>query len=151
VPEAHLLLMGHPNEARYRDEVARLGLASSVTLTGRIEYQDTARYLALGDVGVSPKHASTEANGKVLHYMACGLPAVAYDGPVSRALMGDDGALVPMRDTVALAEACVGLLRDPGERARRGRALRERAVEAFSWPALGARLLDVYRACLDER
>jgi glycosyltransferase involved in cell wall biosynthesis len=151
VPDAHLLLMGHPNEKRYRGEVARRGLAGSVTLTGRIEYQDTARYLGLGDVGVSPKHASSEANGKILHYMACGLPAVAYDGPVSRELMGEAGTRVPMRDVKALAAACAALLLDAGERERRGRTLRERAVAEFGWPALGKRLLEIYRACLDER
>ncbi len=150
VPDAHLLLMGHPNEAHYRAEVTRAGLAASVTVTGRIPYDETPRHLALGDVAVSPKHASTEANGKLLHYMACGLPAIAYDGPVSRELLGEAGLLVPMRDVKGLAAACVALLDDPGECRRRGRALRERVVAEFAWPALGQRLLDVYRACLRE-
>lgn len=148
VPGAHLLLMGYPNEERYRAEVARRGLAGSVTVTGRIDYHETSRYLALGDIGVSPKHASTEANGKLLHYMACGLPAVAYDGPVSRELMGEAGSFVPMRDVKGLAAACAALLSDPGERKRRGEALRARAVAEFGWPALGKQLLEVYHSCL---
>jgi glycosyltransferase involved in cell wall biosynthesis len=151
VPNAHLLLMGHPNEERYSAEVTRRGLAGSVTVTGRVDYLETARYLALGDIGVSPKHASTEANGKLLHYMACGLPSVAYDGPVSRELMGEAGTFVPMGDVKALAAACAALLADPDERQRRGRALRERAVAEFEWPGLAKRLLEVYRACLEER
>jgi glycosyltransferase involved in cell wall biosynthesis len=145
VPDAHLLLMGYPNVERYGEVVRRRGLERSVTLTGRIDYREAPRYLALGDVAVSPKHASTEANGKLLLYMASGLPAVAYEGPVARELLGEAGRLVPLRDVDALADACATLLADPAERKRRGEALRERAVAQFGWPALGRQLVEVYR------
>ena len=118
-----------------------------MTVTGPIDYRETPRYLALGDGAVSPKHASTEANGKLLLYMACGLPVVVYDGPVARELLGDAGTLVPMRDVPALAAACAALLDDGAERKRRGDALRRRAVAEFGWPALGRRLGDVCQAC----
>ena len=95
VPDAHLLLMGHPNLERYREAVMRLGLGGSVTVTGPIDDRETPRYLALGDVAVSPKHTSTEANGTLLLYMACGLPVVVYDGPVARELLGDAGRWSP--------------------------------------------------------
>jgi glycosyltransferase involved in cell wall biosynthesis len=150
-PDAHLLLMGFPHEARYRGIVAARGLEGSVTVTGRIDYQDAPRYLALGDVAVSPKRSATEANGKLLNYMATGLPTVAYDGPVAREILGDAGLLVPLGDVPALARACAALLADAGERKRRGEALRERAVAEFGWPALAGRLMEVYRVCLDER
>jgi glycosyltransferase involved in cell wall biosynthesis len=151
VPDAHLLIMGHPNVERYRAKAAELTPPGSVTLTGRIAYGDTPRYLALGDVGVSAKHVSTEANGKLLNYMAMALPSVAYDGPVSRELLGEAGVFAPMRDVRALAAALAGLLRDPHEQKLRGQALRERVVAQFGWPALGRRLVDVYRTCLEER
>ena len=151
VPDAHLLLMGYPNVERYRARATELAPPGSVTLTGRIDYREIPRYLALGDIAVSPKHVSTEANGKLLNYMAMGLPSIAYDGPVSRELLGEAGVYAPMRDVRALAAAMAGLLRDPHEQKLRGQALRERAVTHFGWPALGRRLVDVYRSCLEER
>jgi glycosyltransferase involved in cell wall biosynthesis len=151
VADAHLLLMGYPNDDRYRRVVAERGLQASVTVTGRIDYREAPRYLALGDVAVSPKRSATEANGKLLNYMATGLPTIAYDGPVAREILGDAGVLVPLGDVSALASGCAALLADAGERKRRGEALRERAVAEFGWPALGGRLVEVYRACLDER
>jgi glycosyltransferase involved in cell wall biosynthesis len=149
-PDAHLLLMGYPDEERYRRLVARRELGESVTLTGRIDYREAPRHLALGDVGVSPKRSGTEANGKLLDYMATGLPTVAYDGPVSREILGDAGVFVPRGDTVALGSALADLLADAGERKVRGQALRERAVSLFAWPALAGRLVELYRACLAE-
>jgi glycosyltransferase involved in cell wall biosynthesis len=145
VPDAHLLLMGYPNEDRYRGRVTSAGLAGSVTVTGRIDYGEAPRYLALGDVAVSPKRSATEANGKLLNYMATGLPTIAYDGPISREILGEAGVLVPLGDTTALGTACVELLADGGECKWRGQALRERAVAEFGWPALGRRLLALYR------
>jgi glycosyltransferase involved in cell wall biosynthesis len=145
VPDAHLLLMGYPDEARYRARVESAGLGRTVTVTGRIDYREAPRYLALGDVAVSPKRSATEANGKLLNYMATGLATLAYDGPVSREILGDAGVLVPLGDVAALGAACADLLGDAGERKWRGQALRERAVAEFGWPALGRRLLAVYR------
>jgi glycosyltransferase involved in cell wall biosynthesis len=148
VPEAHLLLMGYPNEDRYRARVAARGLAGSVTVTGRIDYGQAPRYLALGEVAVSPKRSTTEANGKLLNYMAAGLPTVAYDGPVSRELLGEAGLRVSWGDTAQLADACVSLLADPREGKSRGQTLRDRAVTEFGWPSLARRLVDVYAALI---
>ncbi len=145
VPNAHLLLMGYPNEDHYRQAVVEAGLRDSVTVTGRIDYAEAPRHLALGQVAVSPKRSATEANGKLLNYMASGLPTVAYDGPVARELLGDAGVRVPMGDTAALAAAIARLLEDPIERGRLGRAARERVLSEFGWPALAGRLTDVYR------
>jgi glycosyltransferase involved in cell wall biosynthesis len=145
VPDAHLLLIGHPNEARYRDVVARAGLDGSVTVTGRIDYREAPRYLALGEVAISAKRSATEANGKLLNYMATGLPTIAYDGPVAREILGEAGVFVPPGNTTALSAACVALLEKAGERKWRGEALRERSVAAFSWPRLADRLVEIYR------
>jgi glycosyltransferase involved in cell wall biosynthesis len=145
VPDAHLLLMGYPNEARYRSRVTEAGLGASVTVAGRIDYALAPRHLALATVAVSPKRSATEANGKLLNYMAAGLPTVAYDSPVAREILGDAGLLAPMGDVAALARALATLLDDPAECRRRGDALRDRAVAEFGWPHLARRLLDVYR------
>jgi glycosyltransferase involved in cell wall biosynthesis len=150
VPDAHLLLMGYPNVARYRNVVAGAGLDGSVTITGGIDYREAPRYLALGDVAVTPKRSTTEGNGKLLNYMAAGLPTIAYDTPIAREVLGEAGVLVPLGDTAALATACVTLLEDAGERKWRGQALRERAVATFSWPMLAGRLVEAYRDAVKE-
>jgi glycosyltransferase involved in cell wall biosynthesis len=147
IRNAHLLLMGYPNDDRYRERVRAAGLGDSVTVTGRIAYDEAPRWLGLGAVAVSAKRSATEANGKLLNYMACGLPTVAYDGPVAAEILGEAGVRVPLGDTDALAAACADLLADPDECSRRGRALRERALSEFGWPALARRLVGVYQDC----
>jgi glycosyltransferase involved in cell wall biosynthesis len=99
---------------------------------------------------VSAKHVSTEANGKLLNYMAMGLPVVAYDGPVSRELLGEHGVFVPMRNVPALGAALARLVRDPQEQKLRGQALRERVVARFASSTLAGRLLEVDRGVLGK-
>jgi glycosyltransferase involved in cell wall biosynthesis len=130
-PDAHLLVMGFPHVEHYRQMAAALGLAGRVAFTGAIAYEDAPHMLALGDVAVAPKISATEGSGKLLSYMAMGLPTVAFDTEVSREYLGDAGRLAPAGDAAALAQALRELLDDPAERAAMGRRLRQRAVERF--------------------
>ena len=151
MPAAHFLLMGYPDEDRYRAMVAARGLQSAVTLPGRVPYSDAARYLSLGMVAVSPKLSTTEANGKLLNYMACGLATVASDTPVNRELLGEAGVYVPVNNVPALAGAIAALLVDDDRRTRLGHALRQRAETEFSWPALAGRLIDIYESARERK
>ncbi len=144
VPDAHFLIMGYPNEEAYREQVAARGLTAHVTLPGRIPYAEAADYLTLGSVAVSPKQSLTEANGKLLNYMACGLPTVASDTRVNRDLLGEAGVYVPVGDAGALATGLAALLRDPARGSAAGAALRARVERTFAWPALASRLAGIY-------
>lgn len=150
-PDAHLLVLGYPNEERYRAEAKARGLDSTMTFPGRVPYAEAARWLCLGDVAVSPKRSMTEANGKLLNYMGCGLPVVASDTPVNRELLGESGLFAPVGDAEAFATQIATLLADPVRAGQVGAALRQRAETMFAWPALAARLESVYREAMAER
>ena len=145
VPDVHFLVMGYPNEAHYRGKVRTLGLQDVVTCPGRVPYEDAARWLSLGDVGVSPKKSLTEANGKLLAYMGCALPVVASDTPINRDLLGEAGWYAPVGDAGALASAITGLLLDEPRGRRLGASLRHRAETMFAAPLLADRLHRIYQ------
>lgn len=140
----HALIMGFPGEDAWRAQAAEMGLASHVTFTGGIPYDLAPAYLGLGDIAVSPKMSETEGNGKLLNYMAAGLPTVTFHTPVAQEILGDLGVYARPGDSTDLAQALAALVRDPGLRAERGRLLRQRAIDAFSWRATGQRLADIY-------
>jgi len=147
VPNAFLLLMGYPNEERYRARANAMGLADSVRVSGRIPYEAAPRYLTLGDIAVAPKRSQTEANGKIYNYMACGLPTVAFDTVVNRDILGDLGAYVrEMEDISGLSEAIVTLLRDDQKRKALSERVREKAVRDYSWDGVAERIAQAYEA-----
>ncbi len=99
--DVHFLIMGFPAEHRYRQMAGRLGVAEHTTFTGKIPYQQARDFLALGDVAVAPKLSATEGSGKILNYMAMGLPTVAFDTPVSREYLGDLGIYATPGDSAS--------------------------------------------------
>jgi glycosyltransferase involved in cell wall biosynthesis len=144
VPQAHFLVMGYPDEDKYRKKAHDLDIADHVSFPGRIDYDQAARYLALGQVAVGPKLSETESNGKLYNYMACALPTVAFDTPPSKEILGDLGVYAPRGDTGALADAIVGLLQDPAGARGLGQKLRERVVTRFSWQNTARQLMKAY-------
>jgi glycosyltransferase involved in cell wall biosynthesis len=92
----------------------------------------------------------------ILEGMAAGLPLVATDiGGVKELLLRDPdrpaGVIVPPADPEAMAEAILGLIRDP-ERARSmGGVGRRRAETCFSAEVATERHLEIYRRALGSK
>lgn len=145
---AHFLIMGFPSIDHYQSMADSLGLTDCVTLPGKIPYDQAALWLSLGDVAVSAKVSSTEGSGKLLNYMALGLPIVAYDTPVHREYLGDCGVYVPTHEVVGLAEAIWELCQNAPRRAELGQQLRQRVETLFTWTQAAERIDAVYDACI---
>jgi glycosyltransferase involved in cell wall biosynthesis len=142
--DAHLLIAGWPAEHAYRVRAAEMGLAPYTTILGRQPYEEMPRLLRLGTVAVSPKLSESEANLKLLGYMAAALPVVVYDTRVNREYLGPLGSYAPPRDLAAYVERLAELLGDPARAAAQGQALRRRALQHYDWEAAGREIAAIY-------
>jgi glycosyltransferase involved in cell wall biosynthesis len=148
--DVHFLIMGFPSVEHYQLMAHNLGVANHTTFTGKIPYQHARDYLALGDVAVAPKLSATEGSGKILNYMAMGLPTVAFDTPVSREYLGDHGIYATPGDTGSLAQALLeSLSADPDP--QRGSRLRRLAANVYSWDRAAETILRAYDAVCQRR
>jgi len=139
--DVYLLLMGFPGIDIYQQKAVDLGIQDRVIFTGRVSYRASAPlYLALGDVAVSPKLSLTESAGKLLNYMAVGLPTVAFDTPVAREYLGIQGFLAERGNVKSLAKQLLIALESP----QTGMPLRQRAVQQFSWRAASETIVAAY-------
>ena len=143
-PNVHFLIMGFPSVEIYQSLAQNLGVADHVTFTGKIPYEQAPSYLGIGDVAVAPKMSTTEGSGKLLNYMAMGLPTVAFDVPVSREYLGDLGIYAQPGDTSSLALALETALDRKDASQALGLALRERVIQRHSWSVAGESILEVY-------
>ena len=152
--DVHLLLMGFPSVDFYRQRAAALGVSEFVTFTGRIPYAEAPAYLALGDVAVAPKLSLTEGAGKLLNYMAVGLPTVAFDTPVAREYLGSHGVFAVTGDAESLAAHLLACLFPPPNAPDRpritGQQLRERAIQQYSWEQAGCQIIQTYQHLLGD-
>ncbi|MGH2544108.1 MAG: glycosyltransferase family 4 protein [Ardenticatenaceae bacterium] len=142
--DLHFLIMGFPNEERYLQMARDLGIGDHTTFTGRLPYEQAARHLRLGDVAVAPKLSTTEGCGKLLNYMAVGLPTVAFDTPISREYLEHWGSYAEKMTAGSFAAALRELLESRHEWSAIGNALRARARSRFSWEEAGHRISEVY-------
>ena len=143
--DVHFLIMGFPGVDYYWHLAQQKGLAGHVTFTGKVPYHQARDMLALGDVAVAPKLSATEGNGKILTYMAMGLPVVAFDTPVSREYLGADGIFAAPGDPLALAQALLdSLSQTPEKRRGQGERLRQLALSSYSLRHVSEKLLQAY-------
>jgi len=143
-PSVQFLIMGFPAVEVYRERAQRMGLNDHVTFTGRIPYEQAPSFLSIGDVAVAPKTSATEGSGKLLNYMAMGLPIVSFDVPVSREYLDGLGMYAQPGDASSLAEALEAALTDPARSQALGQRLRQRVVERYSWTAASQSIIDTY-------
>lgn len=83
----HFLIVGYPVD-ELDGYLNKQGLAGLCTLTGRVEFQKLPNYLQLSDIAIDPKfNDAGEGSGKILNYLACGLPVLAFDTQNNRSFL----------------------------------------------------------------
>jgi len=129
-----------------------LALDDQVRFTGRIPDAEVEVTLATADVCVSPDPLNplndVSTMNKMLEYMACARPIVAFDLREHR-FSAAEGALYarPNRDE-DLADKISQLLDDPEQRARMGDYNRRRFLERMAWEHNAGDLVRAYeRLC----
>ncbi len=148
--QIHFLIMGFPNVDRYRAMARDYEVTDCVTFTGKVKYDDAPLMLAAGDIAITAKISTTEGSGKILNYMALGLPVVAFDTHVHREYLDELGVWVEAHDVAGLAKAVADLAHHPAERARIGGLVRERIEKRFTWSAAVKQIESIYRKLITE-
>lgn len=145
--DAELVMLGSvPDDMRRF--VERIAAADpTIRLMGFVK--DTVRFYHESSVFVLP--SLSEGSAKVTYEaMACGLPVIVTPNAGSIARDGEDGFLIPPRDSEALQEKLLKLYEDRGMRESMGRNARKRA-EMFTWDAHRKELLAVYEAAFGTK
>ncbi len=139
------VLIGYPKEP-IEKFVAEAGLDGRVMLPGEVDYGELGSWLGSADLGVDPKApGSGEASGKILHYMAAGLPVVCFDTQNNRAFLGEHAFYAAGATGRDLAAAIDLALTDSESRRKYGAFCRDRAEHDFSSDFAGQRLDRLYR------
>lgn len=147
--DIQLTVIGTPKKYGVIEELVReLKLGDRVTFTGRIEYEEFARYYAESTMAVIP--SLYEGFGMPAgEAMACGVPVISTTGGALPEVVGDAGILVPPGDAAALERAIIDLLDNPEKRDKLGRAGLQRVRESFTWRHAAQKTVDVYREAIN--
>jgi glycosyltransferase involved in cell wall biosynthesis len=139
----HFLIVGYPVEAM-QSFVAENDLASRVTLTGQVEFQKLPELLAIADIAVDPKNSdSGEGSGKLLNYLASGLPVLAFDTTNNRDFLPADSTLAV--DTSDMVSLLLQWLDDDALVATIGDENLRFFKTHYSWSVTASQLANVYQ------
>jgi glycosyltransferase involved in cell wall biosynthesis len=147
IPDVQIALIGDfPNAraaAAVRQRISDLGLDDTVSITGFLPNPFPAvRRL---DVLALPTLRDPFPLA-LLEGMALGRPIVAsaVSGIPEMLVDGESGVLVPADDAPALADAIVGLLRDPARRRQIGAAAHQRLTSRFTLPEFARGMFEAF-------
>jgi glycogen(starch) synthase len=150
-PQAAFLFVTHnpAAQAELQARAAALGTARNLHFVGQVSEEEKIALLRACDAYILPTRY--EGFGlPLLEAMACRAPIVTSDIPVVREIVqhGENGLLIPMGDSTALAAAILQVAGDPGLRQRLAdggeRTLRER----YDGAHLVQQVLQVYREAI---
>lgn len=143
IPETKLLIIGDgPEKAKIFRLAVDLKVDGFVDFVESVEHTSVNRFISLADVTIGPLKSSiahaTSYPLKVLEYMACAKPVVAYSGSVSSDLIisGYNGMLVPDGDVAELASAIIKLMNNKGLADEIGRNARRYIEKFHDWTNL---------------
>lgn len=149
-PDAVLVFAGGgPLEAQVKEAIGRLGISSSVVMTGF--RKDVSEVVRTFDFAIQPSlwdglpRAMVEcmlAEKAVVATSVGGIPEIIHDGKT--------GYLIPEKDEKAMAEGMLKLLRDPGLAKTMGFNARKRMEEVFNIDVSVEKLFTLYEALIQE-
>ncbi|MFJ3575750.1 glycosyltransferase family 4 protein [Streptomyces rubiginosohelvolus] len=154
VPDAVLLLTGDGPYARTLQRLAAdTGVADAVVLAGGRPHPEMPEHYAAADVFAMPcrtRRGGLEVEGLGIVFLeaaAAGLPVLVGDsgGAPDTVRDGETGHLVDGRDTAAVADRLVTLLRDRAAAAAMGEKGRAWVREAWGWESAYATLAGLLR------
>ena len=151
-PNVALLLVGSYEPGDAVPPETRAAIESDCGVT-RIDFtSDIATYYFVMDMLVLPTHREGFPN-VVLEAQAASRPVVATraTGASDSVCDGVTGLLVPVGDTVALADGMMKLLSNRELAQRMGRAGRERVIREFRHETIWEALAGLYRELLQQR
>jgi glycosyltransferase involved in cell wall biosynthesis len=143
-----VLVGGGPEHDSLRRLAGTLGLDDVVTFTGRVPDATLREYLYTADLCVDPDPLTEWSNmstmNKIIEYMACGRPVVAFDLLEHRRTADQAALYVAPNDVDAFADAIRNLLLDPDTLAQMGNFAQQRFVDVLCWENAAQYLRGLY-------
>ncbi len=140
----YFILAGFPADGASKF-VKDNNLFENVRVVSPLSYFELPKILMASDVGVDPKDSTTlQASGKILQYMAAGIPVVCFDRANNRTYLGEGGEYAVEISADGLAESMLNLIGESEKIVFKGK-LNKQQVSKFSWDISAEKIESVYK------
>lgn len=134
-------------QSKYKEQVAKLGIADNVIFAGSVPYNDLPEYYSFADLFVLPSIDKSEAFGIVsAEALSCGTPILVSDLPGVRTVADDGvGKTFVVGDSDALALRLVEMLSNTEMLREMGMQGRKKALAEYAEEVVLEKLIEVYK------
>ena len=148
-PNIRLIVVGPGNPDKESYRILSSHNLQDVEFVGRVSYEDLPRYYASADIFCSPATGAESFGIVLLEAMSASKPVIASDIEGFRGVMthGEQGLLVPKKDSDALANALGNLASDSEQRLKLG-AEGSKTAKNYRWEIVSERVENYYESCL---
>jgi glycosyltransferase involved in cell wall biosynthesis len=116
-----------------------------------LDYFSLPEFLKACDIAIDPKNSDTnQASGKMLNYMAVGLPIVCFDKANNRNYLGEGGYFCAEMASAEIAKGILHFAAQPDDAKKKGQLNKEKAVE-FGWYKSGQAIEVIYKKLIIKK
>jgi glycosyltransferase involved in cell wall biosynthesis len=147
-PDVSFIIAGNGRDInKLRRKIKKTGLQNRFIFLGQIEKDQMIKLYQNATLFILPSYHEGLPT-VLLEAMSCGLPIIATDVRGNRDLIsnGENGLLVPPKDSKKMAEAIITLLEDEKLMERLGKNARKTIVENYTWNAVFNKFLKCYES-----
>jgi len=143
VPTTRFLILGKGSlTEKLKKSAETMGVSANVKFLGEVPFSEMPKYLKIADIYVSTS-LSDGTSASLIEAMASKLPVIVTDIPGNREWITDgcSGLLFPVKDSKALAEKIIRLLKNEKVRKSLASKAYETVIERADWQR-NSKLLD---------
>lgn len=131
------------------DKIKQLKLGNYIKLHNFVSNEEIIKNICNSDIIVLPSLYESFPFA-FLESMACGKPLIAFDYPFAREIIhGENGVLVPARDTKELKSTILKLILKKDLRNKIGKRAKEE-IKKYSWDKLADKYIQFYKEIISQ-
>jgi glycosyltransferase involved in cell wall biosynthesis len=155
--KAKMILIGEFTSQDMKEKVANLKGWKKVIYIGQVKHADVLTTLSNSKVGLlflhpAPNHIESQPT-KLYEYMLMGLPVIASDFPLWRAIINKHkaGLLVNPKKPLEISNAITWIFEHPQEAMEMGLRGKEAVLNEYNWENEGKKLISFYDSVYSKK
>lgn len=137
------ILAGGPRE-NIESFIKKNNLMDSIEIVSPLDYFDLPRINKSGDVAIDPKTSQVgQASGKILQYMAAGLPVVCFDRENNRKFLCEAGYYTKKFNADGLVEGILYFFENR-DKIKELSDFSKILIKKFNWEASADKIINIY-------
>jgi glycosyltransferase involved in cell wall biosynthesis len=158
VPNAHFYIIGDDTNtakgqtsalAELKQFIAETNCGANITFIPRVLLTELPMYYRSADISIVPSLYDNSPY-TCLEAMSCGRPVIGTNAGGTPEYIGDAGVLIEPKDSKAIAQALIALLKDEKKRKALGQMARERVLKLFQRTAVAEQTAELYQEAIEN-